>query len=81
MKSADDDAAAELPDPGELSFEAALEELEETIERIEQGELGLEASLAARRRGESLIRRCRSILDQAEQELSQVAPETASDDR
>jgi exodeoxyribonuclease VII small subunit len=69
------------PDPERLSFEQAVEELEAIIERIEQGEIGLEESLQQRKRGESLIRRCRAILDDAEQELEQVtADEVAPGD-
>ena len=64
-------------DPKKVSFEQATEELEAIIERIEQGEIGLEESLAQRKRGEALIRRCRAILDAAEQELEQV---TAGDE-
>jgi exodeoxyribonuclease VII small subunit len=64
------------PPPEELSFEQAIEELEGIIDRIERGQIGLEESLAARKRGEGLIRRCRSILETAEQELKQVTPET-----
>jgi exodeoxyribonuclease VII small subunit len=56
-----------------MSFEAAMRELESIIDSIERGELGLEESLAARRRGEILIRRCRSILEVAEQELTMSA--------
>jgi exodeoxyribonuclease VII small subunit len=61
-----------LPDPETMRFEAAIEELEAIIEQIESGEIGLEESLAARRRGEALIRRSRTILDVAEQELEQA---------
>jgi exodeoxyribonuclease VII small subunit len=60
-------------DPESMSFEQATEELEAIIDRIEQGEIGLEQSLAERKRGEQLIRRCRAILDAAEQELEQAA--------
>jgi exodeoxyribonuclease VII small subunit len=63
------------PDPESMSFEQATEELESIIERIEQGEIGLEESLSERKRGERLIRRCRAILDAAEQELQHTAPE------
>ena len=58
-----------------MSFEDALGELEAIIDRIEQGQIGLEESLAAHRRGVALIRRCRSILDGAQQELEKLAPE------
>jgi exodeoxyribonuclease VII small subunit len=68
------------PDPQSMSFEQATEELEAIIERIEQGQIGLEESLAERKRGEHLVRRCRAILDAAEQELEQVAaPESAEE--
>ena len=69
------------PDPERMSFEQATEELEAIIERIEQGEIGLEESLSERKRGERLINRCRAILDAAEQELQHTAPEeTATDE-
>ncbi|MHC4908764.1 MAG: exodeoxyribonuclease VII small subunit [Planctomycetota bacterium] len=60
------------PAPETMKFEAAIAELEDLIERIEQGTIGLEESLAARKRGDGLIRRCRSILDSAEQELERM---------
>lgn len=62
-------------DPEEMTFEQATGELEAIIARIEQGEIGLEESLVARRRGEALIKRCRVILDAAEQELEQAVAE------
>jgi exodeoxyribonuclease VII small subunit len=62
------------PDPEKMSFEEATEELEAIIERIEAGEIGLEESLAERRRGDALIKRCRSVLEQAEQELQRITP-------
>lgn len=61
------------PDPEKMRFEEVTEELEAIVDRIEQGEIGLEESLAERRRGEALIRRSRAILDAAEQELEQVS--------
>jgi len=64
------------PDPATMSFEAATEELEALIERIESGEIGLEESLAERRRGDALIKRCRAVLEAAEQELETLAAET-----
>jgi len=61
-------------DVAELSFEQAMEQLEAIVERIEQGEIGLEESLAQRKRGDALVKRCRVVLDAAEQELEQVKP-------
>jgi exodeoxyribonuclease VII small subunit len=63
------------PAPDKMSYEDAIEELEEIVERIEQGDIGLEESLDARRRGDALIKRCRAILDTAEQELEQLSAE------
>ena len=65
------------PDPAKMRFEEATGELEAIIERIEQGDLGLEDSLAERRRGDELIKRSRAILDAAEQELEQTRVDKA----
>lgn len=50
-------------------FEAALKELEELVEKMEQGELSLEASLAAFERGIQLTRTCQDALTRAEQKV------------
>ncbi len=63
-------------DPKKMSFEKATEELDRIIERIESGEIGLQESLSQRKRGDELINRCRSILDQAEQELKTISTKT-----
>ncbi|HMN95327.1 MAG TPA: exodeoxyribonuclease VII small subunit [Phycisphaerales bacterium] len=55
------------------SFEESVTELEGIIDRIERGEIGLEESLRAFRRGDELVRRCRAILDQAEQEVREIS--------
>ena len=68
------------PDPKTMSFEQAAEEVEQLIEQIEEGEIGLQKALEARRRGDALIRHCRSILDVAEQELEQMTAEEAEGD-
>ncbi len=62
------------PDPSSLAYEAAVEELEGIIERIEAGEIGLEESLAQYERGAALLRRCREILAQAEQRVTELTP-------
>ena len=64
----------ELPDPQEMSFEDAMTELESINQQIEQGEISLEDSLAAYRRGVALAKRCGTILDAAEQELKKIKP-------
>ncbi len=63
----DDEATAKS-----LSYEQALGELESLIARIEQGEIGLEESLAEYRRGAALLKRCRGILETAEQQIEEL---------
>ena len=64
----------ERPDPGEMTWEQAMAELEAINLQIEQGEIGLEDSLMAYKRGVSLAKRCHAILDTAEQELRKIKP-------
>jgi exodeoxyribonuclease VII small subunit len=52
-----------------LDFETAMRELEELVERLEQGELPLEESLAAFERGVMLTRSCQTALKDAEQKV------------
>ena len=67
-------------DPAAMTFEKAIEELEALTEKIEEGEIGLQEALAQRKRGELLIKRCRAVLDQAEQEIEQIAIDQADED-
>lgn len=50
----------------DVSFEDALAELEGLVEKMENGDLSLEESLAAFERGVRLTRRCQSALKAAE---------------
>lgn len=68
------------PDPKQMSFEQAVQELESIIERIEQGEVGLEQSLDEYRRGGTLIKRCRDILDVAEQQIQKMTAQETADE-
>jgi exodeoxyribonuclease VII small subunit len=52
-----------------LDFESSMRELEELVERLEQGELPLEESLAAFERGVMLTRSCQTALKDAEQKV------------
>jgi len=60
------------PDEQDLSFEDALAQVESIIERIEGGQVGLEASVAEYEKGVALIRRCRDVLTKAEQRVEQL---------
>ena len=52
-----------------LSFEAALAELEDLVGRMESGELPLQESLAAYKRGAELLVYCQSALKDAQQQV------------
>ncbi|MCB9845667.1 MAG: exodeoxyribonuclease VII small subunit [Phycisphaeraceae bacterium] len=60
-----------------LSFEDALSEVESIIDRIERGEVGLEASIGEFERGSRLVKRCREILGEAEQRVRRLSEELA----
>jgi exodeoxyribonuclease VII small subunit len=60
-----------------MSFEQALEGLEAIVERIEQGEVGLEESIAEYERGVALIKRCKEILGRAEQRVEELNKQAA----
>jgi exodeoxyribonuclease VII small subunit len=51
------------------NFEQALDELEELVERMEQGESSLEDSLKDFERGIELTRSCQTALTEAEQKV------------
>ena len=59
-------APAEAEDPG---FEVSLARLEELVERLEQGDLALEAALEAFEEGVTLARRCAAQLGDAERRI------------
>jgi exodeoxyribonuclease VII small subunit len=52
-----------------LPFEEALQELEQLVARMEQGDLSLEDSLKAFERGVLLTRTCQTALREAEQKV------------
>jgi exodeoxyribonuclease VII small subunit len=70
-------SAGPAEDLSGLTYESAIEEIESINDRIESGEIGLEASLAAYERGMRLIAHCRSILDKAEQRIEALTPTDA----
>ena len=54
------------PQASVADFEKSLDELEQLVRRMEQGELTLDESLQAYERGVALYRNCQAALDQAE---------------
>lgn len=64
--------AALPPEITALSFEQALEELDQLVRKMESGELSLDASIAAYRRGAELAQHCQGKLAIAEQEIAKL---------
>jgi exodeoxyribonuclease VII small subunit len=71
------------PSSAVASFERALDELEQLVQKMEKGEQSLDESLAAYERGITLYRECQKALEQAEQRVRLLAdpanPATAED--
>lgn len=65
-----------------LSWEEAIERLEEINDAIESGELGLERSIEAYEEGVALRAHCESILERAELRVTKLTPrdEESGDD-
>ena len=67
--------------PQIAEFEKSLDELEQLVARMEQGELSLDDSLKSFERGIALYRNCQNALEQAELRVKQLldpaAPESA----
>lgn len=67
-----------MPDPNAADerYETLIEQLEELVERIESGEIGLEDSIKAYEQGVVLVAKARAILTRAEQRIEQLDLET-----
>jgi len=52
-----------------MSFESAMSELERIVTGMESGELSLEQSLSAHKRGRELGQYCQNLLAQAQQQV------------
>ena len=63
----------------EPEFEKALAELEQLVERMEDGELSLEESIRTYERGVALGRTALKALDDAEQRVRVLGEETAGE--
>ncbi len=60
----------------ELTFEEALSELESIVEDMEGGQLPLEKSLSAYKRGAELLQFCQRQLQDAQQQVKVLESET-----
>ena len=61
--------AAPATPPEPASYEAALEELEQWVGRIESGQLPLEQMLAGYQRGAVLLNFCRTRLEAVQEQI------------
>ena len=61
-----------MSDINELSFEAAFEELETIVAKLESGQLTLEESVTLFERGRQLSDHCQTVLDKAELRVNQL---------
>lgn len=55
-----------------MTFERALEELEEIVRRLEGGEVTLEESIATYTRGTQLKRHCEAKLEAAREQVERI---------
>lgn len=54
------------------SFEQAIAKLEDIVEQIESGEVGLEQAIERYEQGQQLIKRCQGILDKAQRRIAEL---------
>ena len=64
-------------DVNKLSFEKALAELEQIVQKLERGDVPLEESVTIYERGEALKRRCEELLRQAEARVEKITLDAA----
>ena len=64
-----DGASADGATDAPIPFEEALEELESIVERMEDGTLSLDQSLAAYRRGAALVKVCETALEHVKEQV------------
>ena len=64
-------------DVTKLTFEKALAELEQIVQKLERGDVALEESVTIYERGEALKRRCEELLRQAEARVEKITLDAA----
>jgi exodeoxyribonuclease VII small subunit len=67
-----DTSAAPHADVAALSFEKAMGELEQIVQKLEGGNVPLEDSIAIYERGEALKKRCEALLRDAEARVQKI---------
>ena len=59
-----------------MTFEEAMKELEETVKKLESGEVTLDESMALFEKGISLSRTCQKLLDEAQLKITKLIKST-----
>ncbi|WP_322988312.1 exodeoxyribonuclease VII small subunit [Hoeflea sp.] len=59
-------------DISEMSFEAAVSELERIVEQLERGDVALDKSIEIYERGEALKAHCEKLLSAAEKRIEKI---------
>jgi exodeoxyribonuclease VII small subunit len=67
-------------DVSKLNFEDSIKQLKAIVEQIEQGEIPLQDSLDQYERGMTLIKHCRTILQQAEERIEKISREEVAEE-
>lgn len=64
--------SGDTTDVSSLSFEAAMQELEGVVTRLESGDVALEESIALYQRGADLRAHCAAKLREAEEKVAKI---------
>lgn len=70
-KAAEASTKSDPTSPDKLGFETAMAELESLIQAVENNRLPLEETLNTYQRGQQLIARCNTLLQDAEERIQQ----------
>jgi exodeoxyribonuclease VII small subunit len=62
------------------TFEQAVTELKQIVDKIEGGQIPLEESISQYEKGMALIQHCRTILLQAEKRIEKISAQQVEDD-
>ena len=66
------------PDDASLTYEAALQQLEALVARMDSGQMPLDDLLAGYQRGAALLKICREKLAAVEQQIKRLDAKSAS---
>ena len=64
-----------------ISYEASIKEIEEILEQIETGTLGVDELAGKVTRVTELLKACRQKLSQTEAQINKILEEPSSDDK